>query len=317
VNNHQQEYLTIPPGYWILFNLFVVTMLILDLVWFHRRSREVKIREALAWTVFWIILAMAFNYGVYRYAGREAGLEFLTAYLIEKSLSLDNIFVFVMIFSSFSVLPEYQHKVLFWGIFGALVMRIIFIYAGVAIIHRFHGVIYVFSVFLVYTGIRMLLKKHRAFDPEKSRVIRLFRRFIPVTSEYHGGKFFVKENGRTIATPLVIVLLMIEMSDIIFAVDSIPAILAVSDDVFIVYTSNVFAILGLRSLYFALSGLYGHFRFLKYGLALILVFVGVKLFVSDFFKMPTYLALAVIAGILAASVLFSILMRRRKRNAGV
>jgi len=230
---------------WIGFIVFVILLLALDLGVFHRKSHEVKIKEALTWSVVWISLALIFNYGIYIYLGKEKALEFLTGYLIEKSLSVDNLFVFIMLFSFFNVEPKYQHKVLFWGIIGALIMRAIFIFAGVALINQFHWIIYIFGAFLIFTGIKMLFHKEEEVAPDKNPLVRLFKKFFPVTDQMHGGKLFVRVNAKMVATPLFIVLLVVEFTDLIFAVDSIPAILAISKDSFIIFTSNVFAILGL------------------------------------------------------------------------
>jgi tellurite resistance protein TerC len=279
---------------WIAFNLFVLAMLALDLGVFHRKSHEVSIREALTWTCVWITLAMLFNLFVYYYFDRSKALEFFTGYIIEKSLSVDNIFVIILIFSYFKVPYAYQHKVLFWGILGALVMRVIFILTGVELIHRFHWLIYIFGGFLVFTGIRMLTSGDLKIDPEKNPLVKLARKVMPITPSFEGDRFFVKQEGKTWATPLFLVVILIETTDLIFAVDSIPAILAISDDSFIVYTSNVFAILGLRSLYFALAGIEKYFIYLKYGLSAILVFVGVKMCVADLFKIPIEVSLIVI-----------------------
>lgn len=279
---------------WTFFNLFVLAMLALDLGVFHKKSHEVSVREALSWTCVWIMLALLFNLFIYYYFDKEKGLEFFTGYLIEKSLSVDNIFVIILIFSYFKVPAAYQHKVLFWGILGALVMRVIFILTGVELIHRFHWLIYIFGGFLVYTGFRMLTSGDIKIDPERNPLVKLARKIMPITSSFEGDKFFVKKQGKTWATPLFLVVILIETTDLIFAVDSIPAILAISDDSFIVYTSNVFAILGLRSLYFALAGIEKYFRYLKYGLSAILVFVGVKMCLADFFKIPIEVSLIVI-----------------------
>ena len=279
---------------WIAFNLFVLAMLALDLGVFHRKSHEVSIREALTWTCVWITLAMLFNLFVYYYFDRSKALEFFTGYLIEKSLSVDNIFVIILIFSYFKVPSAYQHKVLFWGILGALVMRVIFILTGVELIHRFHWLIYIFGAFLVYTGIRMLTSGDLKIDPEKNPLVKLARKVMPITPSFEGDRFFVKQEGKTWATPLFLVVILIETTDLIFAVDSIPAILAISDDSFIVYTSNVFAILGLRSLYFALAGIEKYFKYLKFGLSAILVFVGLKMCIADIFKIPIEVSLIVI-----------------------
>jgi len=292
---------------WIGFNLFILLMLALDLGFFNRDNHEVRVREALIWSGVWVALAMLFNFGIYTFMGEEQGISFLTGYLIEKSLSVDNIFVFVLIFSYFKVPLRYQHRILFWGILGALVMRAIFIFAGVAMIKQFHWVIYVFGAFLIFTGLKMMFQKEKPLAPDKNPLIKVFKKFMPVTPHLHGQRFFVVENGVRYATPLFIVLLLIEFTDLIFAVDSIPAILAITDDAFIVYTSNVFAILGLRSLYFALAGITKYFHYLKYGLATVLMFVGTKMVMVDYYKVPTEVSLAVIAIILAFSVLASIL----------
>jgi tellurite resistance protein TerC len=290
---------------WIFFNLFVLAMLALDLGVFHKKSHEVSVREALSWTCLWITLAMLFNLFVYYYFDKDKALEFFTGYLIEKSLSVDNIFVIILIFSYFKVPAAYQHKVLFWGILGALVMRVIFILTGVELIHRFHWLIYIFGGFLVFTGIRMLTSGDLKIDPEKNPVLKLARKIFPVTTSFQGDRFFVRKEGKTWATPLFLVVILIETTDLIFAVDSIPAILAISDDSFIVYTSNVFAILGLRSLYFALAGIEKYFRYLKYGLSAILVFVGVKMCIADVFKIPTEVSIIIIGFALMIAMISS------------
>ena len=290
---------------WVSFNVFVLIMLALDLGVFHRKSHEISVKEALIWTGVWITLALLFNLFIYFYFDNDLALEFLTGYLIEKSLSIDNIFVIMMIFSYFHVPSPYQHKVLFLGIFGALIMRLFFILAGIELIHRFHWLIYIFGGFLIVTGIRMLFSYDAKINPEKNIFVRLVRKIIPVTNTYQGDKFFVRNNGRLWATPLFLVVIVIEATDLIFAVDSIPAILAVSEDPFIVYTSNAFAILGLRSLYFAVSGIEKYFKFLKYGLAVILVFVGTKMAIADIIKIPVHLSLIIIALILGVSILAS------------
>ncbi|MGE5439494.1 MAG: TerC family protein [Bacteroidota bacterium] len=295
---------------WILFLVFVLIMLFLDLGVFHKTSHVVKVKEALIWSAVWIGLALLFNLGIYFWKGEQKALEFFTGYLIEKSLSVDNIFIFVLVFSFFKVPPLYQHKVLFWGIFGALVMRVIFIFAGVALIEQFHWIIYVFGAFLIYTGIRMISEKDKEIHPEKNPVLKLAQKYIRVLPSFEEDKFFVKRNSLTYATPLFIVLLFIETTDLIFAVDSIPAILAISSDPFIVFTSNVFAILGLRSLYFALAGIIEKFVYLSYGLALILMFVGLKMLLTDVFHIPIGISLGVIALILTASIVLS--LRRTK-----
>jgi tellurite resistance protein TerC len=293
--------------WWIVFNLFVLAMLVLDLKVFHRDAHEVKIREALMWSAFWIALALIFNVGIYYFRGSEDALEYLTGYLIEKSLSVDNIFVFLLIFSYFRVSAQYQHKILFWGILGALIMRAILIFAGVALIERFHWVIYVFGAFLIFTGIKLAFEKDKEIEPDKNPALLFVRRFMPVTERFEGDRFFIRRAGRLFATPLFLVLVVVETTDVIFALDSIPAILAITTDPFIVYTSNVFAILGLRALYFALAGLLQLFHYLHYGLSAILVFVGVKMLVSDIYHIPVGAALGVVGGILALSVIASMI----------
>ena len=297
---------------WISFIGFVLVMLALDLGVFHRKSKEIKIKEALIWSAVWIALALTFNYGIYVFMGKEKAIEFLTGYVIEKSLSVDNLFVFIMLFTYFNVETKYQHKVLFWGILGALVMRAIFIFAGVALISKFHWIIYVFGALLIFTGIKMIFHKDQLIEPDKNPLVRLFKKFFPVTDEAHGGKFFMKLNGRTYATSLFIVLLMVEFTDLIFAVDSIPAILAITNDTFIIFTSNVFAILGLRALYFALAGITKYFHYLKYGLSAILVFVGVKMIIVDWYKIPITYSLTVILSILIVSILISVAFPKNK-----
>jgi len=292
---------------WSVFNVFILAMLIVDLVVLHKEDEAVSIKEALYWTGAWIVLALIFGIGVYYYMGSQTALDYYTGYLIEKSLSVDNIFVFLLVFTYFKVPDEFQHKVLFWGIFGALVMRLIFIFTGVALIERFHWIIYVFGGFLVFTGIKLAMEKDKEVHPERNPILKLVRRFFPTTKNYHGSKFFIRKMGRLIATPLFIVLVVIETTDLVFALDSIPAILAITRDEFIIYSSNAFAILGLRALYFAVSGIMRLFHYLHYGLSLILVFVGVKMLLSDFYHIPTPYALAFIGGALALSIIASIL----------
>lgn len=292
---------------WGVFNLFVLGMLVLDLVVFHRKAHEIRIREALLWSAFWIALSLLFNLGVYYFRGSEDALEFLTGYLLEKSLSVDNIFVFIMIFTYFRVPYVYQHKVLFWGILGALIMRAAFILLGVTLIQKFHWIIYVMGAFLIVTGIKMATQKDAEINPDRNPVLRLFRRLMPVTDTYEGDRFFIRRGGRIAATPLFIVVLVVETTDVIFAVDSIPAILAITLDPFIVYTSNVFAILGLRALYFALAGVVRLFHYLPYGLSLILVFVGVKMLLVDIYKIPIGIALGAVAAVLGISIIASLL----------
>lgn len=297
---------------WIGFIAFVLLMLALDLGIFHRKSHEVKIKEALIWSAVWISIALLFNYGIYVYMGEVKAMEFLTGYVIEKSLSIDNLFVFIMIFSYFNVDKKYQHKVLFWGIIGALIMRSIFIFAGVALINKFHWIIYIFGAFLIFTGVKMLFQKDEKMDPNKNPLVKLFKRFYPVTDTMHGDRFFVKINAKTFATPLFVVLLLVEFTDLIFAVDSIPAIMAITSDPFIIFTSNVFAILGLRALYFALAGITQYFHYIKYGLSAILVFVGVKMVMVDFYKIPVMISLFTILGILVISVVASLVFPKKE-----
>jgi len=262
---------------WGGFVLFIVLMLALDLGVFHKENHEIKLKEALMWTMFWVSLALIFNIGIYHFMGSEKALQFLTGYLIEESLSIDNVFVFMLVFSYFKVPPKYQHKILFWGILGAMLMRITFILSGILLIEKFHWIIFVFGGFLVITGIRLAFQDEISIKPDSNPVIRLFKRFFRITDTYHKDKFFIRENGVLLATPMMVVLIFIEVSDLIFAVDSIPAILAITSDPFIVFTSNVFAILGLRSLFFAISAISKYFIYLKYGLAAILTDVGFRL----------------------------------------
>ena len=297
---------------WVGFNAFVLIMLALDLGVFHRKAHVVSFREAIGWTVAWVTLALIFNLGVAHYAGPEKAVEFLTGYVIEYSLSVDNIFVFALLFSYFSVPPMHQHRVLFWGILGALVMRATMIGAGVVLITKFAWIIYVFGAFLILTGIKMIVKREEQIHPEQNRVVKLFKRFMPVTRDFRGNHFFVRENGILMATPLFVVLLLVEMSDVIFAVDSIPAIFAVTKDPFILYTSNVFAILGLRSLYFALSGVLDKFHYLKVGLGVVLSFVGVKMLVAHTeWKIDTHFSLAVIVCVIGASIVASLIWPKK------
>ena len=293
-------------NFWIGFNVFVLLMLALDLGVFNRKAHLISIKEALIWSGVWIMLAMCFNALIYYWQGQAKALEFFTGYVIEKSLSVDNIFVFVLIFSYFKTPPIHQHKILFWGIIGALIMRAAFIFAGVAILEKFHWTIYIFGAILIYTGYKMFIQKDKTIEPENNPVIKFFRRIMPFTNELHDGSFFVKQNGKRFATPLFLVLIVVETTDLIFAVDSIPAILAITQDECLVYTSNVFAILGLRSLYFALAGMIDKFRYLSKGLALILIFVGLKMLIVDFYKMPIVIALLVIVVVLIISIIASL-----------
>ena len=303
--------------FWVGFNAFVLLMLALDLGVFHRRAHEVKLREAAVWSAVWVAVAMAFNAAIYLYAGRQPALEFLTGYLVEKSLAVDNIFVIAMIFSYFAVPSIYQHRVLFWGILGALVMRGAFIALGAYALERWHWIIYVFGGLLLVTGIKMALKKDDdAFDGERNPVVRFARRFIPLTPRYDGQKFWTVENGRRVATPLFLVLLLVEVSDLVFAIDSIPAIFAITSDPFLVYTSNVFAILGLRSMYFLLAGVMHKFVLLKYGLSGVLVFVGVKMMLIDLYKIPTAVSLGVIATLIGGSIAASFWVARDRGPRG-
>ena len=290
---------------WLGFNAFVVGMLAVDLFVFHREAHEVRAREAAAWSVVWIALALVFGAGVYRFMGPQAGLEYFTGYLIEKALSVDNIFVFVLIFGFFRVPSQYQHRVLFWGILGALLMRGVMIAAGAYLIHQFHWVIYLFGAFLVFTGVRMVLHAEHDVDLDSNIVNRVVRRLVPVATEYHGQQFFIRDQGhgsRLVATPLFIVLVLVETTDLIFAVDSIPAIFAVTQEPFIVYSSNIFAILGLRALYFLLADVIHRFHYLKIGLSVVLVFVGLKMLAADVYKVPIGVSLGIIAFVLGVSM---------------
>lgn len=301
---------------WIGFNLFVLVMLALDLGVFHRKSHAVSTKEALTWSIVWITLSLVFSAVIYffwdkmmptsTYTNSEASLAYLTGYLIEKALSVDNIFVFILIFTFFAVPAAYQHRVLFWGILGALVMRGAMILVGAALIERFHWIIYVFGAFLVYTGIRMASHQDEEVQPDKNPVVKFFRKYMPVTENFEEDKFFVRRAGKILATPLFLILLIIESTDLVFAVDSIPAIFAVTQDPFIVYTSNIFAILGLRALYFLLANVMGQFQYLKLGLSAVLTFVGVKMVITDIYHIPVGASLGVVAGILTISILASL-----------
>jgi tellurite resistance protein TerC len=298
---------------WIGFNLFVLAMLAVDLGLFNREAHKISVKEATTWTIVWVTLALTFNAGVYYFISRQAALEFLTGYLIEKALSVDNIFVFVIIFTYFHVPDKYQHRVLLWGILGALVMRGIMIGAGALLIQRFEWVIYIFGAFLVFTGIKMALQSEHSVSPDKNPILKLIRKFFPVSTVYHGQRFIASEpvgdgtKTRKVITPLLVVLIVIETTDLIFAVDSIPAIFAVTKDPFIVYTSNIFAILGLRALYFLLAGIIDKFIYLKYGLAMVLAFVGVKMLLSGWIHIGIGVSLGVVALVLAVSIIASLL----------
>ncbi len=296
-----------PVGIWIGFTLLIVVLLFVDLGLFHREAEVTSLQAAVIWTVVWISLALGFNVVVLVFRGRDAALEFLTGYLIEKSLSVDNLFVFTLVFSWFATPVAYQRLVLFWGILGALVMRGVLIVLGAALLTRFEWIIYVFGAFLVLTGIRFATERETEVHPEKNPILRLVRRFVPVTEGYQGGRFFVRRLGRTMATPLFLVLLVVESTDLVFAIDSIPAVFAITQDAFIVYTSNVFAILGLRSLYFVLASVVGKLDYLNEGLSVILVFVGIKMLVSSFLVIPTVISLVVVLLVLAATVVASLL----------
>ena len=293
------------PLLWGGFTLAVVALLALDLLVFHRREHEIGHREALAWSVGWVALALLFNLGVYRWFGAQRGLEFFTGYLIELALSVDNLFVFILIFSTFGVPAAYQHRVLFWGILGAQVMRAVFILLGAALMQTFHWIVFVFGGFLVYTGAKILFARGTEVHPERNPVLKLFGKVIPSIPEFDGARFITRRDGKRVATALLPVLLVVEATDVVFAVDSIPAIFAVTNDPFIVYTSNIFAILGLRSFYFLLASVMGKFRYLKVGLGIVLLFVGVKMVISEWVHIPIELSLLVIAGVLGGSVLLS------------
>jgi len=302
--------------WWIFFAFFILAMLALDLGVFNRKSHVIKMKEAMLWTLFWVTLALLFGTGIYFFYGHGKAMEFLAGYLIEYSLSIDNLFVFMLIFRFFNVPRAYEHKALFWGILMALATRAVFIFAGVALINTFSWVMYIFGAFLIFTGIKMALNKQTEVHPDKNIAIKLLRYVIPVTSRFSGARFFVVKRGVRHATPMLAVLLALETTDILFAIDSIPAVLAISKDPFIIYTSNVFAILGLRSLFFAISGLMKLFHLLHYGLAAILTFVGVKMLIEDFFHVPVTISLLVIASILVMSIVSSVIWPDPKNEEG-
>ena len=295
------------PLAWIGFTAIVLVVLLLDLGVFHRRAHTVSLREAATWSAVWASLALLFNAGVFLKFGSERGLEFFTAYIIEYTLSVDNLFVFVVVFSFFALPATLHHWVLFWGILGALLMRGLFIIIGAALLQRFHWIMYIFGGFLVFTGIKFMVQRDEEVQPDRNPIYRLFKRILPMVPEYRGSRFFVIEMGRRHATPLALVVLTVELTDLIFALDSIPAVFGITRDPFIVYTSNIFAILGLRSLYFMIAGVMGLFHYLKTGLALVLMFVGAKMLLSDVYHIPIPLSLAVIAVLLGGSILLSIL----------
>ncbi|MBD3299267.1 MAG: TerC/Alx family metal homeostasis membrane protein [candidate division Zixibacteria bacterium] len=298
---------TVSPLFWIGFLSVILTLLLLDLFVFHRKPHEVKTGEATKWVIFWVSLAAVFNVFVYFEFGAAKALEFTTGYLIEEALSVDNVFVFLVLFKYFHVPKELQHRVLFFGILGAIILRGIFILAGAALIAEFHWVIYIFGAFLVFTGVKLVIQDDVEVHPERNPALKLLRRIVPMTSDYRGPKFFVKEAGKRLATPLLAVLVVVEATDVVFAVDSIPAIFGVTHDPFIVYTSNIFAILGLRALFMLLAGIMDKFRFLKYGLGLVLVFVGCKMLISGWYHVPIGISLSVVVLLLGGSVLLSFL----------
>jgi len=303
------------PLFWLGFTAFILGMLALDLGVFHRTAHEVSQREALVWFLIWVGLAIVFNALLYVWFGLQYALEFLTGFIIEKSLSVDNIFVFILIFRYFAVPPGAQHRVLFWGILGALVMRAAFILIGAVLLQQFHWVIYIFGTFLVFTGIKMLREPEIEVHPEQNPAVRLFQRTIPMSNQFSGARFWVRQGNRSYATPLLLVLVVVEATDLVFAVDSIPAIFAVTSDPFIVYTSNVFAILGLRSLYFLLAAAMKRFHYLSLGLGLVLSFVGVKMLVSGIFPIPISISLAVVVAILGCAVAASLLRKASSSDA--
>lgn len=306
---------TMPWWAWAGFLAFITVMLALDLGVFNRKSHVVTLKEALAWCAVWFGLAMAFNLLVSQKLGTQAGLEFFTGYIVELCLSVDNVFVFIVIFQYFRVEPRYQHRVLFWGIVGAVLMRALFIFAGISLINAFHWIIYVFGAFLVYTGIKLALpKKDDGFEPEKNPAVKLARKVFPVTTAFEGGHFFTRQNGRLAATPLFLVLVVVETTDVMFALDSIPAVIAITRNEFIVFTSNIFAILGLRSLYFAVSGVMQLFRFLNIGLAVILCFVGLKMLASHYISVPIHISLGIIGAVLAASIVASVMIPQARKE---
>jgi tellurite resistance protein TerC len=301
--------------FWVIFNAVILALLFLDLAVWNRQGRVIPFKQAVISSLWWILLAGAFAFFIHARMGHTKSLEFVTGYLVEEALSVDNLFVFILLFKYFKVPPEQERTVLFWGIIGALIMRGVFIVAGVALVQRFHWILYLFGAFLIYTGFKLMGGDDDQVDPSKNLVLKWSRKLLPVTDHYEGGKFFSRLDGRFAATPLFIVLLVVETTDILFATDSIPAILAISRDPFVVYTSNVFAILGLRSLFFALSGLMKLFRYLNYGLAVVLMFIGAKMLAAVRFQVPTWMALVVIAVVLALSVLASVVFPQKAGTA--
>jgi tellurite resistance protein TerC len=295
------------PQLWIIFSVFVLGMLALDLGVFNRKAHEVHFKEALTWSFVWVALSLVFNWWIYHEFGKQKALEFLTGYVIEKALSVDNIFVFVVLFASFAVPKIYQHRVLFWGVIGAIVMRAVFIGLGAALVARFHWIMYVFGAILIFTGFKLMKEGDAEPHPEKNPIYKFARRLMPAVPEYHGKQFTIVKDGKRYATPLLLVLIAIEATDVVFAVDSIPAIFAITTDPFIVYTSNIFAILGLRAMYFLLAGVIDKFHYLKYGLACVLLFVGVKMVIADLYHVPIVVSLGVIAALLTLSIVASMM----------
>lgn len=303
----------ITAEFWIVFNIVIITMLVLDLKVVHKTAHAVSVKEAFGWSVFWIALSLAFNVAVYFWMGQEKAVQFFTGYVIEKSLSVDNLFVFLLIFKYFDVPDKFQPRILHWGILGALVMRFLIIFGGSALLHMFNWIFYVFGLVIIVTAVRMIMENEKKLEPDKNPVIRLFKKFMPVSArKIDDDKFFVRENSRWAATPMFIALLVVESSDLIFAIDSIPAIFAITTDTFIVYTSNVFAILGLRALYFLLNSIMPLFVYLKYGISIVLCYVGVKMLIMDFIKISTPVSLAVVVGVLGASILASLMFGKGK-----
>lgn len=309
--------MTISMDFWIVFNVIILGVLFVDLKFLQKNAHAITVKESLLWSLFWIGVALMFNAGIYHFMGREKALQFLTGYVIEKTLSVDNLFVFLMIFEYFHVPPKFQPTVLHWGIIGALVMRFAMIFAGVQLLETFHWMIYVFGGILIFTGIKMAFGgDDKELHPERNPVLKVFKKFVPVAMrEITDEKFFIRINGVLHATPLLIVLLIVETTDVIFAIDSIPAILAITTDTFIVYTSNVFAILGLRALYFLLNSIMPYFVYLKFGISIILSYVGVKMCIMSFYKIPTGLSLMIVMGILSLSVIASLLFGKKKETA--
>lgn len=313
--------LEVSIGYWIGFFVFVMIMLALDLGVFHKDNEEPSVKSSLLWSAFWIALAFIFAGGVWYFGGRAHAVDFITAYLLEKSLSIDNLFIFILVFSYFKIVPKYQHRILFWGVFGALVMRVIFIFGGAALLHQFEWLMYLFGAFLVYTGVKMLFEKEEDNDLNDSTIIKLFRKVLPLKEDVEEPHFVVRENGKRYATQFLLALLFIEASDLLFAVDSIPAVLAVTQDTFIVVTSNIFAIMGLRSLYFALASILPMFRYIKYALAGILAFIGAKMIINEgskmlggSFEISNMVSLSVIVGLLTISIVASVIVSRREQK---